>query len=33
MYQVEVDLGPILLIIAGVALLLSLFRRRRISTE
>jgi len=33
MYQVEVDLVPILLIIAGAALLLSLFRRRRISTE
>ena len=33
MYQVEVDLVPILLIIAGAALLISLFRRRRPSTE
>ena len=33
MYQVEVDLVPILLIIAGAALLISLFRRHRPSTE
>ena len=33
LYRVEVDLVPILLIVAGAALLISLFRRRKSQTE
>ena len=33
LYQVEVDLAPILLIVAGAALLISLFIRRKSSAE
>jgi hypothetical protein len=33
LYQVEIDLVPILLIIAGAALLISIFRRRQSSAE
>jgi hypothetical protein len=33
LYKVEVNLVPILLIVAGAALLISIFRRRRAPTE